>query len=290
MAEIGISYVLQTGAARAVFGNNDSALADADFAGYLDSESGISQLLDPPQGRLGGGDKPGGDGGYDSGGLVARRTGTISGWIPPVSMADTNARLSKLDAALQCVAVDGALSWTPSGSTIERMIRVRRQSGPEVTGRRPKKWQATLTSRDPWPFDTVERVNSSAGTVVGSYRNLPMPTNDGQLPALVWYRWTFFGSCDITTTTFPFDRIVGVNKPGGGGDTIDLFPETGQAFRVSDGLDVYSWIYGAGTTGGGTMPILWDRLIPEAGETQEWQIPAGAGNFLECHMRRRWFR
>ena len=38
------------------------------------------------------------------------------------------------------------------------------------------------------------------------------------------------------------------------------------------------------------MPIIWDQLVPAAGQTQQFQIPSAAGNSLVCHMRRRWFR
>lgn len=156
MAELGIVYTLESPYGRAVFGGPGAEL-DADYIGRLDGENGITGLFDLPASRLGGGDLPGGDGGFDTAGLLGRRSGTIQGRIEIGSgMADSNAREDKLKAAADITAVDGVLSWTPSGADAPRMMRVRRQTGPAITGRRPKQWQLGLISRDAYILDLDE--------------------------------------------------------------------------------------------------------------------------------------
>lgn len=294
MAELGIPYTLTSNYGRAVFGNCDAATADPDFVGDLAVDSGISGLLGAPDTRQGGGNRPAGEGGYDAGGLVGRRQGTISGITRAdgTEMVGVNAKLRKLYAATHCVDSDGVLSWTPSGTTVARMLRVRRLNGPDPAGRRPKTWQVTLESRDAWPLDLVERTSSS--TNISSTREaFTHPANDGDHPAYVWYRVRFTDWATLTVGTgVGAPTILSIDNPGSTAQVeVDLFPWSASAYLVSDGSDVTSWCTGPGTTGGTSLPINWSELIPDPGATLSLGMshPSSTTDAVTTHLRRRWF-
>ena len=153
MPEIGIPYVI-TGpdGTRAVL-NDD---ADPDFVGYLDSEKGITGLLDGAETRENGEDRVEGDGGVHGPFYEGRRAGTLQGFIwPEPDMTTVNARESKLKRATRALTADGVLSWTPSGG-VARRILFRRRERPAIAGRRPKEFQVSLVAADPWVLSTAE--------------------------------------------------------------------------------------------------------------------------------------
>jgi hypothetical protein len=158
MSEVGIAYVL-TGpdGTRAVVGNCDAAVADPDFVGYLDPANGITGLLDGAEVRETTSDIVGGDGGIHGPFWLGRRPGTVNGVLLPNSdMPAVNLAERKLKRATRALRADGTLTWTPSGESLQRMLRYRRQQKPGITGRRPKAFQIALVSADPYVLSSSE--------------------------------------------------------------------------------------------------------------------------------------
>lgn len=158
MSEIGIAYVI-TGpdGTRAVVGNCDAAVADPDFVGYLDADSGVTGILDGADVRETASELVGGDGGIHGPFWLGRRPGTINGILLPNSdMPAVNLAERKLKRATRALRADGTLQWTPSGESLQRMLRFRRQQRPAITGRRPKAFQVALVSDDPYVLSTSE--------------------------------------------------------------------------------------------------------------------------------------
>lgn len=156
--EIGIAYAFQgPDGTRAVVGNCDAATADPDFVGYLDPENGITGLLDAAETRVDGEDLPGMDGGAFGASWLGRRSGTVQGILLPNSdMPTVNLAERKLKRATRALRSDGVLTWTPSGESIQRMLRYRRDQKPAVSGRRPKAFQVALVSPDAYVLSAGE--------------------------------------------------------------------------------------------------------------------------------------
>lgn len=145
--------------ARAVIGNSDAAMADPDFVGILDPENGITGILDEATHRVSGTDLVEGDGMTFGPTWLGGRPGTVQGLILPPGGLDpalVNAAGEKLERATRALHADGFLRWTPGGSAIERELRFRRTSGPNLTRRRPKAFQFALTSPDAYILSSGE--------------------------------------------------------------------------------------------------------------------------------------
>jgi hypothetical protein len=149
MSEVGIAYVL-TGpdGTRAVVGNCDAARLDPDFIGYLNPENGVTGLLDTAAVRESSQDLVAADGARHGPFWEGRRSGTINGVLLPNAgdMAIINRAERKLKRALRALRDDTTMVWTPTGESIPRMLRVRRQAEVRCAGRRPKTFMAALVS------------------------------------------------------------------------------------------------------------------------------------------------
>lgn len=158
MAEVSIPYIfVGPDGTRAVVGNCDPAVMDPDFVGYLDPENGITGILDGADVRESASDLVEGDGGTHGPFWLSRRAGTVQGLIlPNADMPAANAAWAKLKRATRALRADGFLRWTPSGESIERQIRFRRQQRPTQTGRRPKAFQLAIVSADPYALSSSE--------------------------------------------------------------------------------------------------------------------------------------
>lgn len=145
MSENGAIYtVVGPDSSRAVF--NDPT--DPDFVGYLDSENGVTGLLDTADVRESYDDYVEGDGGVAGPSYLSRRTGTLQGIISPnAGIADVNVKEQKLKRASRALRGDGALYWTPTGRPALRLL-VRRQGRLVIDGRLPKKFLLPLASTD----------------------------------------------------------------------------------------------------------------------------------------------
>jgi hypothetical protein len=168
MPSFGIPYELVgPNGARAVF--NDPA--DGDFCGYLNSENGITGLLDTPEVREGYFDKPEFSGGVQTNSFFSKRVGTIQGFlIPEPNMVVFNTRESKIKAASRGMEGEkpAMLYWTPEGRP-QMAMRVYRQGKISVTGRRPKIFTIPLSSPDPFIFSaaTAEEIISATAEAEG---------------------------------------------------------------------------------------------------------------------------
>lgn len=154
MASFGIEYVLVgPDGTRAVFNNPE----DPDFVGYLNSETGITGLLDTPDVREGYFDKPEFDGGVQTDSFFSKRVGVIQGFvIPDPTMAVYNNRETKIKAASRGMrgGEPSRLYWTPEGRE-QMSMRVYRQGKVSFTGRRPKNFLIPLSSPDPYLFSSA---------------------------------------------------------------------------------------------------------------------------------------
>jgi hypothetical protein len=171
MAFLDVLYeIISPAGDRAVVGNTAAAMADSDWIGALNPDSGIAGLLDTAGVRESTSDLVERDGATHGPFYLSRRSGTIEGLLLPSSLdlvAIANAE-SKLKRATRALRADGILRWTPPNDSTARQIRFRRQDGPRVTGRRPKVFQATLVSTDVYALGSNEQsVVITAGAAAG---------------------------------------------------------------------------------------------------------------------------
>jgi len=159
MAFVSIPYeLIAADGSRAVVGNSDAAAADPDFVGYLDAESGITGLLDRAGVRESATDLVEADGASHGPFWLSRRSGTITGLLfvgglDPTIVANAE---SKLKRATRWLREDGVIRWTPPNASSPRQLRCRVQDGPRITARRPKAFQVTLVSTDPYALSVTE--------------------------------------------------------------------------------------------------------------------------------------
>jgi hypothetical protein len=159
MAWVGIPYELIVGNDRAVVGNSDAATADPDFCGTLTPDSGITGLLDRAGVRESTSDLVEADGASHGPFWLSRRSGVLQGFLRADSLDPVvvSAAESKLKRATRALRADGILRWTPPNDSSPRQLRFRVQDGPRITGRRPKAWQVTLVSTDPYALSSTEQ-------------------------------------------------------------------------------------------------------------------------------------
>lgn len=148
MPELGIPYTLiGPDGTRAVF--NDPT--DPDFVGYFD-DTGITGLLDTADVREDTDVLTEADGSIQGNNYLARKTGTISGFIwPSPDIISVNARETKIKRASRGLKANepSVLTWTPSGGD-ERRLEVWRQGKVTVQDRRPKKFLIPLATSEPF--------------------------------------------------------------------------------------------------------------------------------------------
>jgi tail protein len=181
VAFVGLSYELvNADGTRVVFGNSDAARADADFIGTLTPDSGITGLLDAATVRESSSDLVERDGASFGSFWLSRRSGTIDGMLRPdlldtITVATAEQKLKRATRALRG---DAVLRWTPPDASSPRQLRVRRQDGPHITGRRPKRWQITLVSADVYALGSTEQhATITAGAAAGEVGILNPITN-----------------------------------------------------------------------------------------------------------------
>jgi hypothetical protein len=242
MAFVGIAYeLIAPDGTRVVVGNSDAAKADPDYIGTLDPENGIQGLLDAASVRDSSSDLVEADGASFGSFWLSRRQGTMTGLLRPdlLDGPTVAAAESKLKRATRALRGDALLRWTPPNDSSPRQLRVRRQDGPHVTGRRPKTWQITLESADVYALGSTEsHIVITAGAAAGEVGILD-PITDPISSAL-----NSTGQGSVLNTgdapTWPRFRITGpITNP-----TI-LNNSTGQAIVLSytlnaaEFLDIY---------------------------------------------------
>lgn len=159
MAFVSVTYeLIASDGARAVVGNSDAASSDPDFVGYLDAESGITGLLDRAGVRESTTDLVEADGASHGSFWLSRRSGTITGqlFVGGLDSTIVAAAESKLKRATRWLREDGVIRWTPPNASSPRQLRCRVQDGPRISGRRPKAYQVTLVSTDPYALAASE--------------------------------------------------------------------------------------------------------------------------------------
>lgn len=293
--ELSIAYEI-TGpdGTRAVVGNCDEALADVDFVGYLDPENGITGLLDTAEVRETSNDLVGGDGATHGAFWLGRRPGTIQGLLlPNAEMPTVNAAEAKLKRATRALRADGTLKWTPSGDTIERMLRFRRQQPVRITGRRPKQFQAALVSADPYVLSAAENTvtltpTTSAGEIgISSPISSPLGsaldvtaatvvTNAGNAPT--WPRFVIEGPIQnptIVNNTTGQETVLQIILAAT--EQLYVYPELGAV--LFDGEGRYSAVADSNE---------WWQLGPGATDVRLLAAAYSAGAELTIHWRHAW--
>lgn len=128
---------------------------DADFVGYLDSESGVTGL-EGADVREEADVLTEEDGGIHGDFFLGRRAVVFQGFLyPDGDVAVWVARENKLKRATKALRADGTCTFKPSGG-IERRFRFRRQQRPVFTQRRPKMFQVALVSESAVLESTIE--------------------------------------------------------------------------------------------------------------------------------------
>jgi len=159
---------------RIVLGNTPAAKADPDYIGWIDPDSGIAGL-DSPDVIERAAAIIQGDGGIHYDFFHGRRPIVVNGVIDPLLMdtAGIAALEQKIKRATNAMRADALLSWTNTGFP-ERRLRLRRQSPPRITGRRPKQFQLALVDADYRVLSADE--NGPAAVALGTTLNV---TNAG---------------------------------------------------------------------------------------------------------------
>jgi hypothetical protein len=247
MAFVGIIYeLIASDGTRAVVGNSDAAKADPDYIGPLDPENGITGLLDRAGVRESSTDLVEADGATHGSFWLSRRSGTIQGRVYP-NVLDSDvvaAAESKLKRATRALRADGVLRWTPPNDSSPRQLRFRVQDGPHISGRRPKAFQVTLVSADPYALSATEAstaidpagVSGEIG-IVNPITN-PITTTFGvagqsfvvnQGDAPTWPRFRIDGPITnpqiLNNTT---GQSVFLTYTLASGEWLDVYPQTGR--------------------------------------------------------------
>jgi hypothetical protein len=263
---------------RAVVGNSSAAQQDADWCGMLDPEANIQGLLDRAGIRESSSDLVEADGASHGPFWLSRRTGTMQGVLLPseLNMALVAAAESKLKRATRALRADGILRWTPPNDSSPRQLRFRVQDGPRITGRRPKAWQVTLVSADPYALSSSEQsVQITPGAAAGEL-GVPNPETDPETSALNVAGQQYVVNAG-DAPTWPRFRIDGpivnpviVNQTTGHstsltytlntGEFLDVIPKTGRIL-----LGGTADRYGAATQGG--IPDWW-QLEPGSNDVR----------------------
>jgi hypothetical protein len=205
--QLGIPYVfIGTDGSRAVVGNSLEAKADPDWVGWLDPESGITGLLDGADVRETVTDLTEADGGSHGAFYLSRRVGTVNVIFDPNgSLESATQAEAKFKRATFALRGDCLLRWTPLGESVERQLRLRRQTRPDTRGRWPKTCQVGLASADPFiTSSSVQTVTLTPDQVTGetgiqnpitnpitSSRGVAgqqYVVNDGDAEAWPWFR------------------------------------------------------------------------------------------------------
>jgi hypothetical protein len=206
--QLGIPYTfIGVDGTRAVVGNSLEAIQDPDFVGLLDPESGITGLLDGADIRETASDLTESDGGSHGAFYLSRRVGTVNvifGYTGADLAWATRAQ-SKFLRATFALRGDCLLRWTPLDESVERQLRLRRQTRPDIRGRWPKTCQVGLASADPFiTSSSVQSVTLTPDQVTGeigiqdpitdpitSTRGVAgqqFVVNDGDAEAWPWFR------------------------------------------------------------------------------------------------------
>lgn len=296
MAEIGIAYTLiGPDGTRAVVGNGDAAYADPDFVGLLDGDNGITGLLDTADVRESPSDLVEGDGGIDGAAWLGRRSGTLQGILNPwLEMPGVNRAEARLKRAARALRADALLIWTPSGESGARMLRVRRQGRVAISGRRPKQFQVSLSSRDPYVLSADEQsVDIDPASIAGEL-GVSDPVTDPVTSELNVAAQTLVTNLG-DAPTWPRLRIVGpMTNP-----TL-LNNTTGESFRLNvtltptDILDIYPDRGGIVFNGGNAYSLLdfpasrWWQLQPGANDVRVLPVAYSAGALVTVRWRHAW--
>lgn len=247
MAFVGIPYeLIAADGSRAVVGNSDAAAADPDFVGYLDAESGITGLLDRASIRESFTDLVEADGASHGPFWLSRRAGTVTGvlFVGGLNTAIVAAAESKLKRATRALRADGIFRWTPPDASSPRQLRFRVQDGPHITARRPKAFQVTLVSADPYALSSTESsIVITPGAAAGEI-GIPNPitnpittslaatgqqfvVNQGDAPT--WPRFRIDGPItDPQVLNNTTGQLVGLNYDLGPGEFLDVYPQRGR--------------------------------------------------------------
>lgn len=182
MAELGISYVIETPQGNLTF--NDYASADH----YrLEAIRGMS----PVGVRAAVYELAQADGARVGDGFRSGLTPVFSGSIKHSTESNRRAKIDELRAKLHSILrADGTLKWTPTGMT-QRQRTCRLFDGPDIpaeAGRILKQFQFTLFCEDPLAYSVTED-NSGTITCNGAAVNV---TNDGDVPS--WPKLRVYGA------------------------------------------------------------------------------------------------
>jgi hypothetical protein len=268
-----VIYEFIVGSDRAVVGNTAAAQADPDWCGMVDPESPVQGLLDTATVRMSKADLVEADGASYGPSFLGGRQGTVQGALLPssldlVALANAEAKLKRATRALRA---DGIFRYTPPNDSSPRQLRFRRQDGPRVTGRRPKNFQITLESPDPYALSSSEQsVVITPGAAAGEL-GVPDPETDPETSALnVAGQQSVFNAGDAPTwprfrITGPITNPVLLNNSSGqqivlsytlaAAEYLDVFPQRGRILfgGTADRYSAYQfttsawWQLGAGT-------------------------------------------
>jgi hypothetical protein len=257
MAWLGVAYeFIAPDGARAVVGNSNTAMQDGDWCGFLDPEQNVQGLLDGATVRASQSDLVEEDGQSFGPSFLGGRSGTITGFLNPNLDVITQAvHEAKLKRATRALRGDGILRYTPPNDSAPRQLRVRRAAQPSFTGRRPKAFQISLASPDPYVLASTETVvtitpGSPAGEV-GIQNPITNPITTSlnttgqqfvvnQGDAETWPRFRIDGPITnpqvLNNTT---GELAAFNYTLNAGEWLSIYPKIGRIL-LNDTADRYS--------------------------------------------------
>lgn len=234
MPQLGTPYTLVgPDGTRAVF----NSPTDPDFVGYLDSDNGVTGLLDTADVRESYMDHVEAHGGSQANNFFSRKTGTLQGvivWPDTTSLNFLESQLKRASRGMGASA-PAILSWTPDGS-ITRQMRVWRQGKVTITGRRLKNFIVPLASPDAFAYSQQIFSQVIAGGSSGGEVGFSSPISS---PLTSVFGATSQSTCANggDAETWPSFRIDGpVTNPR------ILNNTTGLSFTLGTNLDKFSFL------------------------------------------------
>jgi hypothetical protein len=281
---------------RAVVGNSLEAKQDTDWVGFLDPESGITGLLDGADVRTSVSDLVETDGGAHGAFFLSRRVGTVNVIFDPNgSLASVTQAEAKFKRATMGLRSDCVLRWTPIGETIERQLRLRRESRPDIRGRWPKTCQIGLSSADSYitssGVSTVPLTLDQPVTEIGIQDPITDPItssnsvagqqfvfNYGDAPAWPWFRITG-PITNPTLLNFTTGEQISLTYQLAASTYLDVFPKTGRIL-LSGTADRYSAL--------NFSVSKWWQLQPRSNDIRLLAAGFSSGAQVDINWRHTW--
>jgi hypothetical protein len=253
---------------------NDEALAG--YVGALDGDEGVTGL-DSPEVRSSMVDIVQGDGAIAGRFYHGPRPITLTGKIMAATVATRNERESLLYKVLNdCMLADGTLYWTPTGSSQQQIISVRKFQPARIRGGWVKDFFVSLVAPDPYIY------SATVATFSGAHNTNHTITNHGNAPAPPTTLRAYGPGTNPRFTNSTTGEVLGfTGLTLSAGQYLDVNMKTKTAV-LSTGASLYSYInYPTQAT--------WWRLLPGDNTVRlDWTSGTPSSPYFTIEHRSTW--